>query len=153
MTTPFLHPRYLEPTQESGRAFVMRGMQGNVVMLNLLRFRETADYSANPELAPKTPISGAEAFDRYINHTLPFLHESGGELLFLGAGGPLLIGPEHERWDLLMMVRQSSAQSFLAFSGNKDYLAGMGHRTAAIEDSRILPVTQVGDAQLQKEYD
>lgn len=71
MTPPFPHLRYLEPTQESGRAFVMRGMQGGVVMLNLLRFRETADYSANLELAPKTPISGAEAFDHYICHTLP----------------------------------------------------------------------------------
>lgn len=37
---------YLEPTQESGRAFMMRQMTGSVVMLNLLRFRETADYSA-----------------------------------------------------------------------------------------------------------
>lgn len=153
MTTPIPHPRYLEPTQESGRAFVMRGMQGSIVMLNLLRFRETADYSANPELAPKAPISGAEAFDRYIRHTLPFLHESGGELLFLGAGGPLLIGPEHERWDLLMMVRQSSVHSFLAFADNKGYLAGIGHRTAAIEDSRILPVTQVDSAKFSKERD
>jgi hypothetical protein len=153
VTAPFPHPRYLEPTQESGRAFVMRGMQGSVVMLNLLRFRETADYSANPELAPKTPISGAEAFDHYIRHTLPFLHESGGELLFLGTGGPLLIGPEQERWDLLMIVRQSSVQSFLAFADNKDYLAGIGHRTAAIEDSRLLPVTQVGGAELGKEQD
>ena len=151
MTISFPHPRYLEPTQESGRAFVMRGIQGSVIMLNLLRFRETADYSANPELAPKTPITGAEAFDCYIRHTLPFLHESGGELLFLGAGGLLLVGPEHERWDLIMMIRQSSAQSFLAFADNKDYLAGMGHRTAAIEDSRILPITQVGGAQFHKE--
>jgi hypothetical protein len=33
---------YLEPTQESGRAFFMRGMTGRVVMLNLLRYRATA---------------------------------------------------------------------------------------------------------------
>jgi len=33
---------YLEPTQEAGRAFVMRGIEGEVVMLNLLRFREVA---------------------------------------------------------------------------------------------------------------
>jgi hypothetical protein len=46
---------YFEPTQESGRALVMRGIRGEVVMLNLLRFREVADYSANPELAPETP--------------------------------------------------------------------------------------------------
>jgi hypothetical protein len=38
-------------------------IEGGLVMLNLLRFREVADYSANPELAPAAPISGAEAFD------------------------------------------------------------------------------------------
>ena len=64
---------YFEPTQESGRALVMRGIRGEVVMLNLLRFREVADYSANPELAPETPIAGAVAYDRYIAHTLPYL--------------------------------------------------------------------------------
>ncbi|OZI59739.1 DUF1330 domain-containing protein [Bordetella genomosp. 11] len=151
MTTPF--PRFLEPTQQSGRAFVVRGMHGSIVMMNLLRFREIADYSRNPELAAKAPISGAEAFDRYIRHTLPLLRESGGELLFLGVGGPLLIGPEHERWDLLMMVRQSNAQSFLAFADNKEYLAGMGHRTAAVEDSRLLPVTQLDEAEFHKGMD
>jgi len=135
--------RYLEPTQQSGRAFIKREMQGNVVMLNLLRFRETADYSANPELAPEQAISGAEAFDHYIRHTLPFLHESGGDVQFLGTGGSFLIGPEHERWDLVMMVRQSSVESFLAFSSHKEYLAGIGHRTAAIADSRLLPVTRI----------
>ena len=61
--------RYLEPTQESGRAFFMRGITGEVVMLNLLRFRAMADYSASPELAPDTPISGAEAFQQYIDLT------------------------------------------------------------------------------------
>ena len=50
---------YLEPTQEQGRAFFSRGIVGGVVMLNLLRFRATADYSAAPELEPDSPISGA----------------------------------------------------------------------------------------------
>ncbi len=40
-----------------------------------------------------------------------------------------------------MMVRQSSAEAFLAFASNPAYLAGMGHRTAALEDSRLLPLT------------
>jgi len=143
MTLPTQSIRYLEPTQQSGRTFVMKGMQGKVVMLNLLRFRTIADYSKNPELTPKQPISGAAAFDLYIRHTLPFLHESGGEILFLGTGDSFLIGPEDERWDLALLVRQNSVESFLAFANNAEYLAGLGHRTAAIEDSRLLPLTQI----------
>ncbi len=113
-------------------------------MLNLLRFREIADYSGAPELAPESPISGAAAFQRYIEHTLPYLRESGGELIFLGAGGSFLIGPESERWDVAMLVRQSSAEAFLAFASHADYQAGIGHRTAALEDSRLLPLTPIG---------
>lgn len=43
--------RYLMPTQEAGREFIMKQIQGSVVMLNLLRFREieVADYSETPD--------------------------------------------------------------------------------------------------------
>jgi len=58
--TPGTAQTYLEPTQESGRAFFSRGITGSVVVLNLLRFRVTADYSASPELAPPAPITAAE---------------------------------------------------------------------------------------------
>ena len=131
---------YLDPTNDSGRAFMMRGISGEVVMLNLLRFRTVADYSAHPALAPDRPISGAEAYDRYIAHTMPFLEESGGELLFIGEAGRFLIGPPDEQWDLAMLVKQRSVQSFIAFASNAGYLAGMGHRIAALEDSRLLPL-------------
>jgi uncharacterized protein (DUF1330 family) len=134
---------YLEPTQDAGRAFWQRGIAGPVVMLNLLRFRAIADYSADPDLAPAAPISGAAAFDRYVAHTLPYLTESGGALVFLGEGGRFLIGPEEERWDRVALVRQSSVQAFMAFANHAGYLAGLGHRTAALEDSRLLPLSEM----------
>jgi uncharacterized protein (DUF1330 family) len=134
---------YLEPTQEAGRAFVMRGISGPVVMLNLLRFREVADYSASPELAPEVPMSGREAFQRYVEHTKPYLKESGGELIFLGMGGLFLIGPHDEYWDATMLVRQHSVEAFLTFASHQSYLAGIGYRTAALEDSRLLPLSEV----------
>ena len=133
---------YLDPTQESGREFFNRGITGPVVMLNLLRFRATADYSATPELAPQTPISGEAAYRLYMQHTLPHLEQSGGEVLFFGKGGPFLIGPAEERWDAAMLVRQASPNAFLAFASNPEYLAGIGHRLAALEDSRLLPLIE-----------
>lgn len=133
---------YLEPTQSTGARFVKRGMTGNIVMLNMLRFREVADYTAHPELAPSQPISGAAAFKLYIEHTLPHLRASGGDLVFLGDGGHLLIGPDEERWDKVMLVRQNSVASFLAFASHEAYLTGIGHRTAALEDARLLPLSE-----------
>nr|WP_265595208.1 hypothetical protein [Verrucomicrobium sp. BvORR106] len=72
---------------------------------------------------------------------MPHVRESGGDLLFMGKGGPFLIGPEDESWDLVMLVRHRSVETFLSFASNEAYLAGIGHRTAAIEDSRLLPLT------------
>lgn len=133
---------YLEPTQESGRAFFTRRIVGSVVMLNLLRFRAVADYSAAPDLAPASPITGEAAYHLYMDHTRPYLEKSGGEVIFFGRGGPFLIGPSEERWDAVMLVRQASAASFLEFASNKEYLSGIGHRVAALEDSRLLPILE-----------
>lgn len=134
---------HLDVSPAAGVRFVQRRIAGSVVMLNLLRFRAVADYAAHPELAPASPISGSEAFYRYIAHTLPHLRASGGEILFLGQGGPFLIGPEAERWDVAMLVRQSSVSAFLAFAENETYLAGIGHRVAALEDARLLPLEEM----------
>lgn len=131
---------YLEPTAEAGHAYFSRPRHGPVLMLNLLRLRPVADYTAHPQLAPAGPVSGAAAFERYIEHTLPHLRAAGGELVLLADGGPWLIGPPGERWDLAMLVRQASAAAFLAFATNAAYLEGVGHRTAALEDSRLLPL-------------
>lgn len=130
------------PTQEAGRKFIMRQIQGSVVMLNLLRFRDIADYSDSPELMPKEPLSGKQAYQLYIEHTLPFLTKSGGEILFMGEGGDFLIGPATERWDAILLVKQNSVNSFIAFESDKEYMKGIGHRTAALSDSRLLPIIQ-----------
>jgi hypothetical protein len=133
---------YLEPSDASARLLFERGIQGPVAMLNLLRFREEADYSASPQLAPPAPICGRAAYDRYVRHTLPFLNDAGGSLELFAVGGHYFVGPADERWDLVMLVTQTSVADFLAFASNEAYLAGIGHRTAALEDSRLLPLVE-----------
>jgi hypothetical protein len=66
----YMDKKYLMPTQEAGRDFILRQIQGSVVMLNLIRFREIADYSATPELSPNEPISGRRAYQLYIEHNI-----------------------------------------------------------------------------------
>jgi uncharacterized protein (DUF1330 family) len=134
---------YLEPTRQAGAALFSRQIQGEVVMLNLLRFKTIADYSQHPQLAPADPISGREAYLRYIQHAQPFLQRSGGEILYTGSGGSFFIGPTTEWWDMVMLIKQKSLNDFLQFATNADYLAGLGHRSAALQDSRLLPLETI----------
>ncbi len=62
--------------------------------------------------------------------------------MFLGDGGRFFIGPTNEQWDVIMLVKQTSLSSFMEFASNPEYLAGMGHRTAGVLDSRLLPVVE-----------
>ena len=133
---------YLEVRPDAVRELFARVPSGPVVMLNLIRLRAVADYTATPDLAPREPVSGAAAFDRYIAETLPVLRASGGDLTFLGSGAGFLIGPSDERWDIVMLVRQKDLQTFLAFATNETIAAALAHRTAAVEDSRLLPLVE-----------
>lgn len=61
----------------------------------------------------------------------------------MGEGVNYLIGPTNESWDLMLLIKQNSVESFLAFESNQEYMKGIGHRTAALEDSRLLPINEI----------
>ncbi len=132
---------HIAPTDRTAAALIGRGMDTPVVMLNLLKFRDIADYRAAPDRAPARPISGAEAYALYSAGITPLLQASGGEVLFEGRGGDWFIGPEGEGWDHVLLVRQASVASFLSFAQNPEAQRLGQHRTAALENSRLLPLT------------
>ena len=137
-------PTFLNPTDASFMATLDRGIEGPLTMLNLLRFRGVADYSDSPELAPAHPIAGRAAYRRYIEAASAVVAEAGGEVSLLGTGGSFLIGPAEEVWDAVLIVKQESLAAFGAFTSNPDYQAIVGHRTAGVLDSRILPIVEGG---------
>lgn len=131
---------HLHVTQEQGKNFYMRQIQGEVVMLNLLKFKETADYSDSPHLQPDEPISGKAAYKLYMKTVTPLLAKAGSSLLFSGKGGQVVIGPQDEYWDLVLLVKHESVAKFMAFANDEAYKKIAGHRTAALADSRLLPI-------------
>ena len=131
---------YLEVSPQQGAAFFGTPDEGPVVMLNLLRFRERADYSHAPDLEPVGGCTGREAYERYMRDMLPLLEASGGAVLFSGTSAPFLIGPTDEVWDHVLLVRQASKAAFLAFASDPESQRITAHRTAAISDSRLLPI-------------
>jgi uncharacterized protein (DUF1330 family) len=135
--------QYLNPTDESGKQLFSKGIEGEVVMLNLLRFKDVADYSQSPDLAPEKSITGKAAYQIYIDQTSPFLAKSVGEVMFLGQCDHFFIGPMAEKWDLMMLIKQKSLNSFLAFASDPQYQKVLGHRAAALIDSRLLPMEAI----------
>lgn len=131
---------YIYPTYEAGKNLAMKNIEGAIINLNLIRLKEVADYAQFPELAPTTAISGYDAFMKYVKLTQPFLEQSGSELLFIGKGDHFLIGPEAEKWDLCLLIKQKSVQDFFAFEQNDAYMQITGPRLAAVADARLLPL-------------
>ena len=108
-----------------------------VTMLNLLLYREFADYSENPD---EIPCSGEEAFVRYVNLAGPCVESCGGRVVFYGKAEETIIGPVKERWDLVVLVEYPSIKAFLEMINSDKYQAVAYHRTAALKDSRLIPI-------------
>ncbi|UTW62479.1 DUF1330 domain-containing protein [bacterium SCSIO 12741] len=135
--------KYLDATPEAGRDFYINHQEGAVVMLNLLKFKAEADYEGLDHLAPDEPITGKEAYREYMSETMPYLQAAGSEVLFYGSSSAFVIGPADESWDAVLLVKHASAAQFIAFAQNEDYLKIAGHRKAALEDSRLLPIKEL----------
>ena len=135
---------YIESNPEAGKKFYQHFHdKGKIVMVNVLKFRQTADYTNMAHLNPGRPISGEEAYQLYMDHTLPELNKAGGRIVYYGNAGSFLIGPEAVKWDAVLLVEHQSVARFIEFAQNENYLKTAGHRTAALEDSRLLPTTEI----------
>ena len=117
----------VEPTASQIQAFAAQTDDTSpFIMLNLLRYREQADYVDVPgELA----CSGKEAYQRYA-----------GTVCFAGAAQTVVIGPEGEQWDDVFLIQYPSRQAFFDMLSSEQYRAIGYHRTAALDDSRLVAI-------------
>ena len=60
--------RYIDATDEAAMTLFSSGIEGEIQMLNLLRFREDADYTDFPEIKPNEKTTGRTAYQKYIDH-------------------------------------------------------------------------------------
>ncbi|MCB1006421.1 MAG: DUF1330 domain-containing protein, partial [Acidimicrobiales bacterium] len=90
------------------------------------------------DLAPHAPISGREAYQRYSEGVLPIFAGIGGSIEMLGACHGTLIGPDDEEWDDIVLVRYPDTTAFVQMVSSPEYVAILGHRTAALADSRLV---------------
>ncbi|MFV8570719.1 DUF1330 domain-containing protein [Marinobacter sp. SBS5] len=110
-----------------------------VVMLNLLRFRDRANYQDESEAC-----SGRDAYKRYMKEAAACVKAVGAEVIWSGRSVGSLIAPPDEAWDQVLLVRYPSTDAFLAMIESPDYKGVLKHRTAALEDSRLVANVEDG---------
>jgi len=115
-----------------------------VVMLNLLKFRETALY---PDGA--SDISGREAYGLYSEQAIKHLKDIGGKPIWMGKAHAAVIGPPEEDWDEVLLIKYPSIEKFLEMVMSPSYQDCVIHRTAALEDSRLIATVEQAGLQDQ----
>lgn len=106
-----------------------------ILMLNLLRFNKIAKY---PENSEHNVCSGEEAYNIYSKLSFPKIRAAGGGMYLQTQVLASVIAPEDEEWDKAFIVSWPSLQTFLDVIMDQNYQEGTVHRTAALEDSRLL---------------
>ncbi|MBU6329115.1 MAG: DUF1330 domain-containing protein [Acidobacteria bacterium] len=125
----------IEPTAEQMKALFAAPDDGPVVMVNLLRYLDTASDGSGR--------TGREAYNDYSAAVLPMVASRGGAIVYFGTAAPSVIGPEAEQWNDVVLVMYPSRAAFIDMTTSEEYVAVMGHRTAALADSRLIPTTQL----------
>ena len=129
----------IEPSPEAVQAFIDNvADEGPIVMINLLRYRERAGY---PDGFGAEPCSGREAYLRYGAQAAPLIESVGGRMVWMGSVQATLIAPDGEQWDDAVLVEYPSRKSFVEMISQPEYRAAAPHRTAALEDSRLIATT------------
>jgi uncharacterized protein (DUF1330 family) len=137
----------INPTPAQLDAVVAAHPSGPIQMVNLLKFRERADYPADYEGGPASECTGAEAYQRYGEVAMAHVAKRGGRLVLLsGVDGIVLGAMAQDEWDQLAIVEYPHVEAFLDMGRDPDYLAATVHRTAGLERSAIIATTAVIDA-------
>ena len=114
--------RSIDPTADQIRRLRDAGPEGPIVMVNLLKFRETALY---PEGSGEPARTGRQAYALYEHaFTVSVQAVSQAQVMFHGPVNQVFIGREDDpgtEWDDVLIVRYPSRQHFLAMLADPVY--------------------------------
>ncbi|WP_299076546.1 DUF1330 domain-containing protein [uncultured Ruegeria sp.] len=128
---------YIDPERAQFEAFKALDRDQPIEMLNLVKFRTTANYPADHNLA-KAGLTGAQAYRNYGTATAPVIARLGASIMWRGQFQTTLIGPSDEIWDEVFIAHYPTAHAFLEMVTDPVYQAAVIHRQAAVETSRLI---------------
>lgn len=129
--------RYIDPSPANFEAFKALPRERPIQMLNLLLYRDDADYRDGHEHAGKG-WSGRRAYQEYGKTSGPIFRRVGGTIIWRGAFETVVTGPEAMRWHDGFIAQYPHAGAFFEMIKDADYQAAVVNRTAALADSRLV---------------
>lgn len=128
---------FIDPSRASFDAFKALPRDEPIHMLNLLTYRDQAEYPTGHEHAGKG-WSGRRAYQEYGTASGPIFRRVGGSIVWRGAFQCMVTGPEQMRWDDGFIAQYPNAAAFLEMVKDPEYQLAVVNRTAALADSRFI---------------
>jgi uncharacterized protein (DUF1330 family) len=107
-----------------------------IVMLNLLKFRERAEYADGRA----SDLSGRDAYMLYGDKMQQLVEREGGRIVFSGEVTSLVIGTVGEMWDVAALVEYPSSSAFARIVTSPEVAAIGVHRAAGLAGQLLIRV-------------
>lgn len=124
----------LTPSPAAIEAFLGSDFTGPVSMLNLLEFKQRAEYADGRA----SDLTGAEAYALYTSQMIPFVESKGGRMVFGGAVAAMILGEVEQPWDAVGIVEYPSKQAFVEIVSAPQVAEFSVHRTAGLEGQLLI---------------
>ncbi|RPG48702.1 MAG: DUF1330 domain-containing protein [Gammaproteobacteria bacterium TMED104] len=120
---------HLKPHKTQMDGFLDGDVDSPITMLNLLKFKEKAEYEDGRE----TNLTGKEAYSIYGQEVIEHLEKVGAKLIFQGRVNRLMLGEVEELWDSFALAKYPSRKAMLEMMLDSDYQKSEEHRSAGLE--------------------
>ena len=128
---------YIDPSPANSQALKDLPRDEPIHMLNLLEYREQAEYPQGHEHAGKG-WSGRRAYEEYGKTSGPIFRRVGGTIVWRGSFQTMVTGPDAKRWHDGFVAQYPNAGAFFEMIKDPEYQQAVVNRTAALVDSRLM---------------
>jgi uncharacterized protein (DUF1330 family) len=132
------------PNEAQVRGFAEPGPDGPIYMVNLLKFKEKAEY---PDGRP-SDLTGRAAYDIYGRSVSELLKEFGGAALFSADVQRLMLGEVEELWDKIAIAMYPSRAAMMAMMRSPKMQEIGIHRAAGLAGQLNIETAQPSGAWL-----
>ena len=129
-------------------AMMAEGPSEPIFMINLLKFKEKAEYEDGRE----TSLSGRDAYMIYGKEVSKLLPKFGGKAIFGADVTHLMLGQVEELWDEVAIAAYPNRAALFKMSTSEEWQAISVHRTAGLKGQLNIESTLMQNAGLTQEY-